>query len=212
MILRIILQWFSQNITSGYFSFRERNCPTEERRSRERQLHLLMWIAITVEDMNVLRITAMERYLYLLFCTVSIFVAFWYLNFVITIINYLILFIPKPAKQVISLDVEYAPEVEATEIFVHAATGNIHTQLYISLNRTVWWWIKRLPFLTLDISGNSVELVCNVHAHPTPIVKWFKNKMELTEDVAQVMPEKIDRGKLSANISASRFESLLKHS
>jgi len=62
----------------------------------------------------------------------------------------------KPAKQVISLDVEYAPEVEATEIFVHAATGN------------------------------SVELVCNVHAHPTPIVKWFKNKMELTEDVAQL--------------------------
>ena len=73
----------------------------------------------------------MERYLNLSFCTVSIF----YLNYVITIINYLILFIPKPAKQVISLDVEYAPEVEATEIFVHAATGNIHTQLYIILNR-----------------------------------------------------------------------------
>ena len=55
----------------------------------------------------------------------------------LTTINYLISFIPKPAKQVISLDVEYAPEVEATEIFVHAATGNIHTQLYISLNRAV---------------------------------------------------------------------------
>ena len=49
-----------------------------------------------------------------------------------------------------------------------------------------------------------------MHAHPTPIVKWFKNKMELTEDVAQVMLEKIDRAKLSANILASRFESLLK--
>ena len=181
--------FFTEYDISIFFCFRERNCPTEERRSKVRQLHLLMWVAITVEDMNVLRITAMERYLYLLFCTVSIF----YLNFVITIINYLILFILKPAKQVISLDVEYAPEVEATEIFVHAATGNIHTQLNISHNRAryVWWWIKRLPFLTLDISGNSVELVCNVHAHPTPIVKWFKNKMELTEDVAQVMPERL---------------------
>ena len=58
---------------------------------------------------------------------------FWYLNNYLITINYLILFTPKPAKQVISLDVEYAPEVEATEIFVHAATGNIHTQLYISL-------------------------------------------------------------------------------
>ena len=82
--------------------------------------------------MSVLRITAMERYINLLFCTVSIFVImFCYLNYIIIIINYLILFIPKPAKQVISLDVEYAPEVEATEIFVHAATGNINTQLYI---------------------------------------------------------------------------------
>ena len=48
------------------------------------------------------------------------------------------IFVPKPAKQVISLDVEYAPEVEATEIFVHAATGNIHTERYICLNRKVW--------------------------------------------------------------------------
>ena len=137
---------------------------------------------------------------------------FWYLNYLIIIINYLILFISKPAKQVISLDVEYAPEVEATEIFVHAATGNIHTQIYISLNRArynVWWCIKRITISLLNISGNSVELVCNVHAHPTPIVKWFKNKMELTEDVAQVMPEKIDRAKSSANILASWFESLL---
>ena len=51
--------------------------------------------------------------------------------------------------------------------------------------------MKRLKCLPLDISGNSVELVCNVHAHPTPIVKWFKNKMELTEDVAQVIIEKL---------------------
>ena len=63
-----------------------------------------------------------------------------------------------------------------------------------------------LTFLPLNILGNSVELVCNVHAHPTPIVKWFKNKMELTEDVAQVMLEKIDRAKISVNIFASRFE------
>ena len=155
----------------------------------------------------------MERYLPLLFWTMSIlvtYIMFWYMNNHLTTINYLISFIPKPAKQVISLDVEYAPEVEATEIFVHAATGNIHTQLYISLNRAVWWWIKRLKFLPLDISGNSVELVCNVHAHPTPIVKWFKNKMELTEDVAQVMFEKIDGPTISAKISASRFESLSK--
>ena len=67
-----------------------------------------------------------------------------------------------------------------------------------------------LTFLPLNISGNSVELVCNVHAHPTPIVKWFKNKMELTEDVAQVIPEKIDHAKLSANILTFRFESLPK--
>ena len=64
--------------------------------------------------------------------------------------------------------------------------------------------------MPLDISGNSVELVCNVHAHPTPIVKWFKNKMELTEDVAQVMLDKIDPAKIFANILASRSESLLK--
>ena len=38
------------------------------------------------------------------------------------------------------------------------------------------------------ILGNNVELVCNVHAHPTPIVKWFKNRMELTDETAQVMP------------------------
>ena len=62
----------------------------------------------------------------------------------------------------------------------------------------------------MNITGNSVELVCNVHAHPTPIVKWFKNKMELTEDVAQVMFEKIDGPTISAKISAFRFESLLK--
>ena len=55
-----------------------------------------------------------------------------------------------------------------------------------------------------------MELVCNVHAHPTPIVKWFKNKMELTEDVAQVMLEKIDHAKTYANILVFRFESLLK--
>jgi len=62
----------------------------------------------------------------------------------------------QPASQQIELEVEYAPEVEAQEIFVHAK------------------------------SGNNVELVCNVHAHPTPIVKWFKNRMELTDETAQL--------------------------
>lgn len=62
----------------------------------------------------------------------------------------------KPATQEITVEVEYAPEVTAEEIFVHAA------------------------------AGNNVELICNVHAHPSPTVKWFKNKMELTDETAQL--------------------------
>lgn len=62
----------------------------------------------------------------------------------------------KPATQQIELEVEYAPEVTAQEIFVHAK------------------------------SGNNVELICNVHAHPNPTVQWFKNRMELTDETAQL--------------------------
>lgn len=62
----------------------------------------------------------------------------------------------QPARQTIHVDVDYLPEVEAEEIFVHASTGN------------------------------NVELVCNVHAHPKPTVKWFKNTMELTDETAQL--------------------------
>ena len=32
-------------------------------------------------------------------------------------------------------------------------------------------------------SGNDVELVCIVYAHPMAIVKWFKNSMQLTNEV-----------------------------
>jgi len=63
----------------------------------------------------------------------------------------------KPATQEIMLQVDYSPEVEATEIFVHAKTGE-----------------------------NNVELICNVHAHPNSVVKWFKNKMELSDETAQL--------------------------
>lgn len=59
-------------------------------------------------------------------------------------------------KEKIEIEVEYPPEVTAEQLFIHAATGN------------------------------SVELVCNVHAHPTPVVKWFKNSMELTGETTKL--------------------------
>ncbi|CAB4065498.1 unnamed protein product [Lepeophtheirus salmonis] len=57
-----------------------------------------------------------------------------------------------PAVETIEVAVEYAPEIEVEEIFIHAKTGK------------------------------EVELICNIHSHPIAIVKWFKNKVELTED------------------------------
>ena len=57
-----------------------------------------------------------------------------------------------PAKDKIEVQVDYAPEIETQEVYIHAQTGN------------------------------EVELVCNVHAHPSAVIKWFKNSMELTED------------------------------
>ena len=62
----------------------------------------------------------------------------------------------EPVKEKIEVDIEYAPEVEVEELFIHATTGN------------------------------AIELVCNVHAHPTPVVKWFKNSMELTDETAKL--------------------------
>ncbi len=54
------------------------------------------------------------------------------------------------AKERIQLDVEFAPEVEVEEVFIHA------------------------------IEQNQVELVCLVHAQPQATVKWFKNSVELS--------------------------------
>lgn len=51
---------------------------------------------------------------------------------------------------------EYSPEVEVEEVFYHAKTGN------------------------------TVELVCNVHSHPSATVKWFKSEMQLTNDTAKL--------------------------
>ena len=91
------------------------------------------------------------------------------MNYLIIIISYLILFIPKPAKQVISLDVEYAPEVEATEIFVHAATGNIHTQIYISLNRACLMMYQKDNHFAFkyfrEQCGACLQCACSPHSH-----------------------------------------------
>ena len=55
-------------------------------------------------------------------------------------------------KEKIHLDVEFSPEVEVEEYFIHAT------------------------------ETNQVELVCLVHAHPQATVQWFKNSIELTGD------------------------------
>ena len=55
-------------------------------------------------------------------------------------------------KERIHLDVEFSPEVEVEEYFIHAT------------------------------EKNQVELVCLVHAHPQATVQWFKNSIELTGD------------------------------
>ena len=71
----------------------------------------------------------------------------------------------------ISLDVEYAPEVEATEIFVHAATGNIHTQLYVSLNRTRYCLMMNQKATIFDFGyfreqrGACLQCACSPHSH-----------------------------------------------
>ncbi len=63
------------------------------------------------------------------------------------------------AVESIEVDVEYAPEVEVEEVFIHAA------------------------------AGNKVELVCLVHAEPSPTVQWYKSggKIELTDDSTSSM-------------------------
>ena len=138
---------------------------------------------------------------------------FWYLNYLIIIINYLILFISKPAKQVISLDVEYAPEVEATEIFVHAATGNIHTQIYISLNRKVLQCLmmyqkdNHFAFKYFrEQCGACLQCACSPHSH----CKMVQKQDGANWRCGTGNNWKIDRAKLPANIVPSRFESLMK--
>lgn len=62
------------------------------------------------------------------------------------------------ATERIVVDVEYVPEVEVEEVFIHAE------------------------------AGNRVELVCRVHAQPSATVHWFKSggaPMELTNDTAK---------------------------
>jgi len=60
----------------------------------------------------------------------------------------------KAVKEKIHVEVEYSPEVEVEEYFIHAT------------------------------ETNKVELVCNVHAHPQATVVWMKNSVELTGDDA----------------------------
>jgi len=55
-------------------------------------------------------------------------------------------------KEEIRLDVEYKPEVDVEELFIHA------------------------------MENNKVELVCLVHAQPHATIQWFKNSVQLTED------------------------------
>lgn len=55
-------------------------------------------------------------------------------------------------KEDIRLDVNYAPEVEVEEYFIHAR------------------------------ESSKVELVCLVHAQPKATIHWFKNSVQLTED------------------------------
>merc|ERR1712223_289248 len=55
-------------------------------------------------------------------------------------------------KEKIHLDVEYKPEVDVEELFIHA------------------------------MENNKVELVCLVHAQPHATIQWFKNSVQLTED------------------------------
>ncbi len=60
-------------------------------------------------------------------------------------------------SDMITLDVEYKPEVVVSEMYIHAA------------------------------EGNKVELVCNVHSHPPATVHWFKNDdMQLTNESASL--------------------------
>lgn len=62
----------------------------------------------------------------------------------------------EPVKEKIEVSVEFEPEVEVEEVFIHAT------------------------------QGNAIELVCVVNANPKPIVKWFKNTMELTDENARL--------------------------
>jgi len=59
-------------------------------------------------------------------------------------------------RETIEVEVEFAPEVQVEELFIHAT------------------------------AGNAIELVCHVKAQPNAIVKWFKNTMELTDETAKL--------------------------
>lgn len=52
----------------------------------------------------------------------------------------------KEAVKEVVVDVNYGPEIEITEMFIHSQTGQ-----------------------------DKVELICNVHAHPAPSVIWEKD-------------------------------------
>lgn len=56
------------------------------------------------------------------------------------------------ASKTIKVVVEYEPEIEVQEVFIHSQTGD------------------------------SVELVCNVHAVPRPKVVWSKNNIEINDE------------------------------
>jgi len=64
----------------------------------------------------------------------------------------------KEAVKEVVVDVNYAPEIEITEMFIHSQTGQ-----------------------------DKVELICNVHAHPAPSVIWEKDG-NLVVDNQRVRP------------------------
>ena len=55
------------------------------------------------------------------------------------------------ASKLVEVVVDYSPQVEVTEMFVHSQAGQ-----------------------------DKVELVCNVHAHPAPTVIWEKGGQQIT--------------------------------
>jgi len=62
----------------------------------------------------------------------------------------------REASKLVEVVVEYSPEVEVTEMFVHS---HVSPQQF---------------------GQSKVELVCNVHAHPQPSVLWEKDGQQIT--------------------------------